>query len=419
MINFVFEDFKNFRNFIKCKDNNTSGLPRFGVSPLFLEIHQIYKNRVKILTNPPENEKYIIPSSVAHSPDFWTGSDPKTPSNKTIFDFLNKKYLKNIKNKQAFILLDQSHEGYQELWLWKWFHDECKKYQIPASQVIYVTGNLIAEEQYIDWCAKNNIDNKMNVIPYAHFEIAMSVTANENLPKVSDHLKYKKLNSNLIKSYNCLQKRPRAHRAWLFKGLSDNNLLNLGFNSMNKFEFNKIFYDQKSITHDEFKILDSLLPILPPGENKKSLKKFRSQDCGNYLMKFNKDIMLDSWITVISEASFSDSSNTCFISEKTFKPIACCHPFIIYGNKHSLKFLKKMGYETFNPYINESYDGLSTWDRYHAIVDEIKRWSFLSEKDKRKNFKKMAPILEHNRKVLFERKHKTPVDILSKLCLND
>ena len=32
------------------------------------------------------------------------------------------------------------------------------------------------------------------------------------------------------------------------------------------------------------------------------------------------------------------------------------HPFIVYGNVGTLKELKRMGFRTFSPFIDESYD---------------------------------------------------------------
>lgn len=45
-----------------------------------------------------------------------------------------------------------------------------------------------------------------------------------------------------------------------------------------------------------------------------------------------------------------------FISEKTFKPIAFKHPFIIFGTHSTLAWLKSCGFETFDHLINEDYD---------------------------------------------------------------
>ena len=38
---------------------------------------------------------------------------------------------------------------------------------------------MIADQVYNDWCTSNNINKKMCVIPYAHFELDMAMTAYE------------------------------------------------------------------------------------------------------------------------------------------------------------------------------------------------------------------------------------------------
>ncbi len=68
--------------------------------------------------------------------------------------------------------------------------------------------------------------------------------------------------------------------------------------------------------------------------------------------------MLYFWCTVVSEAQYNDSQKSIFLSEKTFKPIACSHPFQILGAKGSLKELRKLGYLTFENLFDESYDEL-------------------------------------------------------------
>ena len=117
-------------------------------------------------------------------------------------------------------------------------------------------------------------------------------------------------------------------------------------------------------------------------------------------------IYLDTWVTIISEASFSDADETVFISEKTFKPIACKHPFMFLGNKGSLKKLREMGYKTFHPFIDESYDELSTFDRFDAIIKELKRIDTIP--DKFKWIQSMKDILEHNYQVLNQRETQVP-----------
>jgi hypothetical protein len=121
---------------------------------------------------------------------------------------------------------------------------------------------------------------------------------------------------------------------------------------------------------------------------------------------FNDDIALDSWLTVISEASFAE--DTCFISEKTFKFIADSHPFIIAGNKRSLKYLRDLGYKTFSPWIDESYDELDTWERYAAIGIALEKIKKLSPIERLEWFKGLSDILDYNLEIL----KKNTVDVV-------
>ena len=67
------------------------------------------------------------------------------------------------------------------------------------------------------------------------------------------------------------------------------------------------------------------------------------------------------------------------LSEKTFKPIAYCHPFIITARPHTLALLKGLGYKTFSPYIDERYDAVTDDStRMIMIATEIKRLCELS-----------------------------------------
>jgi hypothetical protein len=62
------------------------------------------------------------------------------------------------------------------------------------------------------------------------------------------------------------------------------------------------------------------------------------------------------------------------ITEKTNKPIACCKPFIAFSTPYFLEDVRQLGFETFSPYIDESYDTeTDNQKRLNMIVDEIER----------------------------------------------
>jgi len=50
------------------------------------------------------------------------------------------------------------------------------------------------------------------------------------------------------------------------------------------------------------------------------------------------------------------SDDKLYISEKSFKPIAHCHPFVIQGTQGNLEYLRSRGFETFSHVVDESYD---------------------------------------------------------------
>jgi hypothetical protein len=415
MIHFVFEIIKGdfYRNFSNCKDLNESGIFRFTKTPLVNDLKLFEKTlKVNYTNKIPQEGSYIISSGVMHSPDFWAGEIPKIvqkssfnmfisepqktrSKNKNLFEFLNKNYLSDLQSNRAFLLLDQTHEGYHENWLWDWFHRSCNEYRVSPKQIIYLTGNLKAKKQYRSWCKNNLIKEKIKVIPYATFEVAISKSLNnENhfLPSLENHIEYKIKNKDSIRLYNCLQKRPRPHRAWLFNALRENDLLSCGINTMNKFVASP--FEGITMSQDCFIECNNLLPILP--RNDKSHFAFVDGDCGEYLSKINYDVTLDTYISIVSESLFSESSLSCFLSEKTFKPIASRHPFIIFGNKHSLKYLKSLGYKTFHPFINESYDDMSGIERAKEIIKELQRLSQKNHKEWINTYKEITDILNHN-----------------------
>jgi hypothetical protein len=99
-----------------------------------------------------------------------------------------------------------------------------------------------------------------------------------------------------------------------------------------------------------------------------------------------------------------------FFSEKTYWAMFMKKPFLLFGSYKSLQGLKRLGFKTFDPYIDESYDNISnTVDRLKAIMLELMRLKELRENDPDKfyaNYEKMIEISEHNRK-LFLRYIKT------------
>lgn len=86
--------------------------------------------------------------------------------------------------------------------------------------------------------------------------------------------------------------------------------------------------------------------------------------------------LIHTGISVVLETVFDSRIH---LTEKTLRPIACGHPFILAAGAGSLSTIRSYGFETFAPYINESYDNINdSTERLNAIVTEMKRISMLT-----------------------------------------
>ena len=101
----------------------------------------------------------------------------------------------------------------------------------------------------------------------------------------------------------------------------------------------------------------------------------------------NKEMYLDTYISIVTESIFFQPDinfPTGFLSEKIWKPIGHCHPFILVGPSKSLKHIKdEYGYMTFHPYIDESYDDIDDdYQRIKMIELEIDKFSKKTKEEK-------------------------------------
>jgi hypothetical protein len=113
------------------------------------------------------------------------------------------------------------------------------------------------------------------------------------------------------------------------------------------------------------------------------------------------DYYQQSFCSLVLE-TYSDQPYPCF-SEKTFKPIAFGHPFLLHCASGSLNQLQQMGFQTFGDLWDESYDQLQGNDRLESIfriVLDINQWSheFVNQV-----YNNIQARLRHNRTWFFDR----------------
>jgi hypothetical protein len=101
----------------------------------------------------------------------------------------------------------------------------------------------------------------------------------------------------------------------------------------------------------------------------------------------NKDMYLNTYLSVVTESLFfplDQEFPVGFLSEKIWKPIGHCQPFILAGPSGSLEYIKNTyGFKTFHPYINESYDQENDdYERIKSIIKELDKFSNKTKEEK-------------------------------------
>lgn len=104
----------------------------------------------------------------------------------------------------------------------------------------------------------------------------------------------------------------------------------------------------------------------------------------------------DTYFSLVSETVVS-SNFDLHVTEKTFKPIAYYHPYMIWGQPGILKYLKSLGFETYENLFDESYDDVLDLDsRLKIIINNVK--NFNSDKYDSLTLKK----IQHNHDLFFD-----------------
>ena len=120
-----------------------------------------------------------------------------------------------------------------------------------------------------------------------------------------------------------------------------------------------------------------------------------------------------SQLIIVQETS-AQFMSAATITEKTYKAIYNKKPFFILGHCKILEYLKADGFLTFDPFINESYDHMTSYsDRVAGIINEIERFANMSDVEFQNFLNSVRHITMHNYKRFLEKiNESTPANFL-------
>jgi len=116
-----------------------------------------------------------------------------------------------------------------------------------------------------------------------------------------------------------------------------------------------------------------------------------------FFAEFYKNIGVD----IVCETAFEYPYP--FLTEKTYRSIACLRPFIIVGPYRILEFIKSLEFQTFSAIIDESYDQIQdSEERFFSVCNSIKQFVSRPIDQIKNDIVSIELILLHNHTVLQE-----------------
>jgi len=299
------------------------------------------------------------------------------------------------------ICLDVSNEGsaYSEMWnavltsaLWD--------LGIPRDRLLYVTQNLAFQPNQPSTCFAGEVQHAHYFIRQGLVLLQREYATPESISQHADRMlrSRRQMTSDKIRHFLCMNFTPRWHRWITALFLFHRGYLSRGFLSfpgavglkmsdmtdLQKFVPNIRGREEFLSGTDGFLELCPLTLDLAIGS--KSVPEYQ----------FPLELMAQSLFQIVTESEVGDG-NQVRITEKILKPIVGLQPFIVVGNRGSLHILRAMGFKTFEPLWDESYDRIddpaARLDAVFAQVDQLMR---IPVEVLRSRIEDMTEVLLHN-----------------------
>ncbi len=300
---------------------------------------------------------------------------------------LPEAYLTLLREGRSSLIVDHSQEGtrFYDRRARAW-HLTLARLNIPARQVAFVTQNRKFPEQYFSWCVEQNISPRVHILNYDYYIKHFTTKAKAHFESGEQYLlatqKAFEERKSVEHEYLCLNYKPRPWRVALLTRLIMDDLWDEGLISFgglteeNKTASSRSVLWQEGGPVGQFKrlpISKETMTFIPDlmqkgviffnesGEAESNVKTART---GNQI----SSVFHRSGFSLVPETEMYPFEIR--VTEKPFKALANYHPAIIFGNHRALQQLKDYGFQTFDRWIDESYDLISSPElRFRAAYD--------------------------------------------------
>ncbi len=326
-----------------------------------------------------------------------------------------------LRRGSAKLLLDNSAEGWPfQPWVWERLHRVFAALDIPLSNIVLTTQNILLDTAYSAWCEARSVNPRISILSLHSFLRDFTGSIRDtfaDIDAVAGHLEQCRAaifsDTAPDKKFLAFNYKPKSHRVLLALHLLKHHLLDDGFVSFHGLEVTIHWRGQDMRFDiegyggenwiDNWPIAKDLVDALPDLEAMGTLKIGGDGSLGHDMVyDVDPNLYFRSAFSIVTESEMSDGS-VWRITEKTIKPLVNCHPIIVLGNPGSLAMVRQLGFQTFHPYIDESYDEeLDPDRRMRMVFAEIDRLCAMTPKDLQAMRQALWPVLVHNARFVID-----------------
>lgn len=349
----------------------------------FRSLVEIYEDSVYHGKNIKGYKKYIY--SIKVTPHFtnFTGTDwaGRKLNGEFFWKNISDEVLHDVRNGDATILLEWCNESILDKSDFEALHYSLKYSGIPKNQIILVMNGINSQQVYESWFSESERALLVKSIPFLAYDISWYYSNNKSYRLTEEQFFTSK---NVERKYHFVfpNRRAREYRVSLLLKMHENQLLEKGNWSL----LSNINVNMVGNKFQEF--LSKLPHNLEEEQGTTFSEVYGNQDKSS---AWN----LSSYFYIASE-TFMYNDYKAF-TEKVFKPLVNFQPFVFASFSGALQELRNMGFKTFHPFIDESYDLEPNNDvRLAMIYKEIEKLCSMDKNQIHEWYWSMEDILLYN-----------------------
>lgn len=316
-------------------------------------------------------------------------------------DIIPADLIEYIKTGKVKILISLMHDPLYDDYNIRQFELQMNKLGIDGSNIIFLGGSNFQE--YYEKHTKSKVkiyNGHLFIKGYA--DMMKSFPTIGNLGYMCELVEETDLNENKIRPHKFLcnnKTMTKEHRASMaYFAIKYDLLIDGKFSFIQKIDKNILHsHISKLIEKPNEEYIKKIESILPYELDTHKLSQLEKTNFGATNNK--KDWYSETYINLVTETFFG---RNVFLSEKIFKPLSNLQPFIVLGDYGTLRELKRLGFKTFEPFIDESYDlEIDPKVRISKIEKEIEKLKNKSIEEIHKWYYSIKDILLHNQKHMY------------------